>query len=197
MADFNGKFQYLAAGGSVAQQGPCRIQFDDEKFTLTPESGAPMTFDLGDLNAVVTADWELGLPLYTGSSIVLRQFGKSFEPLSHDLLEAYRKRAIQCLLLEDLEELKRFPGNFELIQAGSAPRSEPAELRLFKSNLAVLPTSSQSFQWRLSDVDAVNFDSSTYEVVLQAGEDRLKITRLAKRTEEFASKLREAISALS
>ena len=79
MPDFSGKFQYLNAGGSVQQQGACRVLFDDEKFTLTPESGAPMVFDLGDLNAVVTADWELGLPLYTGSSIVLRQFGKSFE----------------------------------------------------------------------------------------------------------------------
>ena len=181
----------------MSQQGACRVRFDGEKFTLTPESGAPMTFDLGDLNAVVTADWELGLPLYTGSSIVLRQFGKAFETLSHDLLEAYRKRAIQCLLLEDLEELKRFSGNFELVQAGSAPRSGPAELRLFKSNLAVLPSSSPGFQWRLSDVDSVNFDSNNYEVVLQAGEDRLKISKLAKQTEEFASKLREAISALS
>ena len=197
MPDFSGKFQYLNAGGSVQQQGACRVQFDDETFTLTPESGAPMVFDLGDLNAVVAADWELGLPLYTGSSIVLRQFGKSFETLSHDLLESYRKRAIQCLLLEDLEELQRFPANFELTQAGSASRSGPAELRLFKSNLAVLPSSSQSFQWRLSDVDTVNFDSDNYEVVLQAGEDRLKITKLAKRTEEFVANLREAMGALA
>jgi len=197
MPDFSGKFQYLNAGGSVSQQGACRVQFDEEKFTLTPESGAPMTFDLGDLNAVVAADWELGLPLYTGSSIVLRQFGKSFETLGHDLLEAFRKRAIQCLLLEDLEELKRFPGNFELLQAGTAPRSGPAEIRLFKSNLAVLPAASQSFQWRLSDIDSINFDSSAYEVVLQSGEDRLKLTRLAKRTEEFVSKLREAVGDLA
>jgi len=197
MADFNGKFQYLAAGGSVAQQGPCRVQFDDEKFTLTPESGAPMAFDLGDLNAVVAADWELGLPLYTGSSIVLRQFGKAYETLSRDLLEAYRKRAIQCLLLEDLKEIERFTGSFELNQAGSPPRSGTAELRLYKSNLAVLPTNTQSFQWRLADVDSVGFDANTYEVVLQAGADRLKISKLAKRTEEFASKARTAISALA
>ena len=197
MPDFSGKFQYLNAGGSVQQQGACRVQFNDEKFTLTPKSGAPIVFDLGDLNAVVAADWELGLPLYTGSSIVLRQFGKSFETLSHDLLEAYRKRAIQCLLLEDLEELQRFPATFELIQSGRTPRSGPAELRLFKSNLAVLPSGSQSFPWRLSDVDSVNFDSDNYEVVLQAGEDRLKISKLAKRTEEFVAKLREAMGALA
>src|SRR5436305_806805 len=197
MADFNGKFQYLNAGGSISQQGACRVQFDEEKFTLTPESGAPMTFDLGDLNAVVAADWELGLPLYTGSSIVLRQFGKSFETLSHDLLEAYRKRVIQCLLLEDLKEIERFTGSFELSQAGSPPRSSAAEIRLYKSNLAVLPTNTQSFQWRLADVDSVGFDADTYEVTLQAGADRLKIGKLAKRTEGFVSKVRTAISALA
>src|SRR5438270_1279801 len=161
MADFNGKFQYLAAGGSVAQQGPCRVQFDNEKFTLTPESGAPMAFDLGDLNAVIAADWELGLPLYTGSSIVLRQFGKTYETLSHDLLEAYHKRVIQCLLLEDLKEIERFTGSFELNQTGSPSRSGVAEIRLYKSNLAVLPANTQSFQWRLADVDSVRFDENS------------------------------------
>jgi hypothetical protein len=192
MPDFSGKFQYLASGGSVTQQGACRAQFDAQTFTLTPESGAPMAFDLGDLDAVVASDWEIGLPLYTGSSIRLRQLGKAYETVAHDLLEAYRHRALQCLLLEDLQEIARFPGTFEL-----GPSSGPAEIRLFKSNLAVLPTASQSFQWRLADVDSVRFDSDSWQVILQAGPDQLKFTRLAKRTEEFVSKVRDAISALA
>jgi hypothetical protein len=192
MPDFSGKFQYLSASGSVTQQGGCRAQFDAQNFTLTPESGAPMTFDLGDLDAVVASDWEIDLPLYTGSSIHLRQLGKAYETISHDLVEAYRNRALQCLLLEDMEELTRFQGNFEF-----AGRSGPAEIRLFKSNLAVLPINSQSFQWRLADVDAVRFDSDKWETVLQAGPDQLKFIRLAKRTEEFVSKVRQAINALA
>lgn len=192
MADFNGKFQYLASGGSVTQQGACRAQFDAQTFTLTPESGAAMAFDLGDLDAVVASDWEIALPLYTGNSIRLRQLGKAYETVAHDLLEAYRNRTLQCLLLEDLQEITRFPGTFEL-----AGRSGPAEIRLFKSNLAVLPTTSQSFQWRLADVDSVNFNSDTWEITLQAGPDQLKFTRLAKRTEEFVTRLREAINALA
>jgi hypothetical protein len=192
MPDFSGKFQYLSASGSVTQQGGCRAQFDAQTFTLTPESGAPMAFDLGDLDAVVASDWEIGLPLYTGSSLRLRQLGKAFETISHDLLEAYRNRALRCLLLEDLQELARYQGSFEF-----GGRSGPAEIRLFKSNLAVLPATSQSFQWRLADVDEVRFDSDKWETVLQAGPDQLKITRLAKRTEEFVTKVRDAISALA
>lgn len=192
MGDFNGKFQYLASGGSVTQQGACRAQFDAQTFTLTPESGAAMAFDLGDLDAVIASDWEIGLPLYTGNSIRLRQLGKSYETVAHDLLEAYRNRALQCLLLEDLQEIARFPGTFEL-----GGRSGPAEIRLFRSNLAVLPTASQSFQWRLADVDSVSFNADTWEITIQSGAEQLKLTKLAKRTEEFVSKAREAVSALA
>ena len=192
MPDFHGKFQYLNPDGSVSQEGPCEAQFDAETFTLTPESGAPMAFDLGDLDAVAAADWEIRLPLYTGNTILLRQLGKSYETLAHDLLDAYRDRALQCMLLEDLEEVARYQGTFTL---GS--RSGPTEIRLFKSNIAVLPTSSQGFQWRLADVDAVRFDSNAWEVVLQAGQEQLKFTKLAKRTEEFVTRVREAVSALA
>lgn len=197
MPDFNAKYQYLEAGGAVSQEGACHAQFDAQTFTLTPETAPPMAFDLGDLDAVAATDWEIRLPLYTGNTIVLRQMGRAYETLAHDLLDAYRDRALQCLLLEDMQEVARFNGTFELTVAGSSPCSGPAEIRLFKSNLAVLPTTSQSFQWRLADVDSVRFDSNAWEIVLQAGPDQLKFTKLAKRTEEFAAKVREAMSALA
>ena len=78
---------------------------------------------------------------------------------------------VQCLLLEDLEEVTRFDG---LAQLGSEPSparsfSSPAELRLYKSNLAVLPTQATGFQWRLADIDAVKFDEANYAVVLESG----------------------------
>lgn len=197
MADFNAKYQYLEAGGAVSQEGPCHAQFDAQTFTLTPESAPPMAFDLGDLDAVDVADWEIRLPIYTGNTIVLRQMGRAYETLAHDLLDAYRDRALQCMLLEDLQEIARYNGSFELTGPGSSPRSGPAEVRLFKSNLAVLPTASQSFQWRLADVDSVRFDSNAWEIVLQAGPDQLKLTKLAKRTEECATRIREAMTALA
>jgi len=195
MPDFQGKFQYLAPGGAASQEGACRLRFDAQTLTLTPDNGAALAFDLGDLDAVTAADWELRLPLYTGRTIVLRQFGKSFDNLAHDLTEAWRNRTVQCLLLEDLSEVARFTGNFEMLGSGGA--SGAAEIRLYKSNLAVLPAAAKSFQWRLADIDDVRLDSAAYEVALQSGGERLKFTRLAKRTEEFASKLREAMNALA
>lgn len=197
MADFTGKFQHLNANGSVTQEGACHVQFDSQTFTLTPDSGAPIVCDLGDLDAVIAADYELRLPLYTGSVILLRQFGKAYETLCHDLLEAFRQRTLQCLLLEDLTEVARFDGKFELAVTGTTTRSGAAEFRLFKSNLAVLPVASQGFQWRLADVDSVTFDPDTYEITLRAGQDVLKAGKLAKRTEEFTASVKDAIGALA
>src|SRR5581483_4182074 len=194
MAELSGKFQYLDERGGALLQGACRVEFDAEKFTLVPQQGAAIVVDLGDFDAVQAADWEIRLPIYTGRVLVLRQFGKAYDNLAHDLLEAYRKRAVQCLLLEDLNEVERFTGNFELTSAGTS-RSGPAELRLYKSNFAVLPSTSQPFQWRLADVDSLRFEN--YEVLLEAGCERLKITRLAKRTEEFVSRLRDAMNTLA
>jgi len=194
--DFQGKFQYLDPSGTATQQGTCRLNFDAQTLTLTPENGAPIVCDLGDLDAVNAVDWELRLPLYTGRATVLRQHGKSYDSLVHDLTDAYRKRAVQCMLLEDMGEVARFTGNFEIVSAARSAAG-PAEIRLYKSNLAVLPNASSGFQWRLADVDDLRFDSSTYEITLQASEERLKFTRLAKRTEEFATKIREAMNAIA
>lgn len=191
MAEYQGKFQYLAADGASTQEGACRIRFDAQTFTLSPQTGASLVFDLGDLDAVTAADYEIRLPLYTGRVIVLRQLGKAFDTLAHDLTEAFRNRTVQCLLPEDMGELARFSGNVEL--TGVSPSSGPAEIRLYKGNLAVLPSAERSFQWRLADIDEVKLDTSAYEVVLRSGDEQLKVTRLAKRTEEFATKVQEAV----
>jgi hypothetical protein len=197
MASYRGKFQYLSQDGSVTQQGACQVRFDDEKFTLTPESGAPLVFDLGDLDAVAAADYEIRLPLYTGKALKLQQFGKSYEDFSRELLESYRKRTLECLLLEDMEEVDRFSGGFTLEPLGAQPVSGVAEFRLFKSNLAVLPNASQAFQWRLADIAQVRFDAQNFEIVLERDGERLRLNRLAKRTELLQTKLREALDVLT
>lgn len=95
-----------------------------------------------------------------------------------------------------MEEVDRFTAAFALEPPGGAAVSGPAEIRLFKSNVAVLPTASQAFQWRLADLDNFRLDSQNYEIVLESQSGRLQINRLAKRTELFHTKLREAIEAL-
>lgn len=195
MSEVQGKFQYLAQDGKVAQEGAGRVHFDAQTLTLTPASGAAIAFDLGDLDALAAADYEVRLSLYTGRKVILRQTGKAYETFAHDLTEAYRNRAVQCLLLEDMGEIARFPATIEL--SGAVPGSGTAEIRLYQSNIAFLPAAAGSFQWRLADIDDVTLNGAAYEVTLRSGEERIKVTRLAKRTEEFADKVREAMNALA
>ena len=196
MPAFSGKFQYLNADGAALQAGPCRLSFEAETLTLTPTSGPPLTLDFGDIDVFLPGEYELTLALYTGNKILLNQFGKTFHNLCHDLLEAYRKRLLQCLLLEDLEEITRFDGSVRLESPGRTFTS-PAEIRLYKSNLAVLPTQATGLQWRLADIDAVTFDESSWAITVESDGQRLVISKLAKRTEEFRERLSTATEELA
>lgn len=179
------------------QEGPCRVQIDRNTFTLTPESGAPLAMDLGDIDSIVAADWEIRMDLYTGRRIVLRQFAKAYDNLVLELTGSFRERAIRCLLLEDMTENARFEGHFELTATGLESRAGPADFRIYKSNLAVLAMSTQPFQWRLADITSVRFDATNYAVVLESDNMQLRVTRLAKRTDEFTRCVREAMSAVA
>jgi len=194
MPSFSGKFQH-ADPQDAALSGACRLSFEGDNLTVAPEQGVPWVFDLGDIDVFTPGDYELRLTLYTGDRFVLNQFGKAFPNLLHDLLEAYRRRLVKCLLLEDLEEIGRFEG-FVALESPTRPFASPAELRLYKSNIAVLPTQATALQWRFADLDGVHLDESAYSVTLKCGDERLVVNRLAKRTEEFATRLRDAVGRL-
>jgi len=182
MPSYSGKFQYLDEAGAVLQQAPCQVSFDQETCTITPSSGLPLSFDLGDVDRVAPAEWELELTLHTGRRIQLRQFGPAFGRITEELIAAWRDRTVRCLLLEDLEEVARFNGSV----AGM-----PAEIRIYGSNLAVLPLGGTAFQWRLAEIDSIAFEEATYQISLQRGAERMLIGKLAKKTDEFLATLRE------
>jgi hypothetical protein len=117
MPTFSGRFQYLEETGAAAQSGSCRVTIEQEKLLLIPEKGPQLAMDLGDIDALSPADYQLSLKVYAGKTILLSQFGKTFQNLCHDLLEAYRGRLVQCLLLEHLEEIARFDGSAQLDSA--------------------------------------------------------------------------------
>ena len=195
MPSYDGKFSYLNPDGGTTQQGACRLSFEQDTLTVIPDSGDPLAFDLGDIDVFAPSDYELSLTLYTGSKILLRQFGKVFQNLVHDLLEAYRARLVQCLLLEDLEEVARFDGTAQLETANPEHHSftGSAEFRLYKSNVAVLPQGATGFQWRLADIDSIRLDDSSYTVNLDSLGERLIAGKMAKRTREFSERVTEGI----
>jgi hypothetical protein len=187
MPVWSGKFQYRNAGGGIIDQGPCRFELQRETAIVSAAGGTPIAFDLGDVDRVAPGEWDLELALYSGHSIVLRQFGAAFSGMAGELTAAWRDRTVECLLLEDLEEVARYPG---------AANGAPAELRIFRSNLAVLPHEGPPVQWRLADIDALRFDDSAYQLVLERGEERLALGKLGKKTDEAVGNLAGAVEAL-
>ena len=187
MPAYSGKFQYAGDAGEILQQGGCQVTFDRETCIVTPAGGLPLAFDLGDIDGVAPGEWDLRLTLYTGRSVTLKQFGAAFSNMSRELLEAWRDRAVRCLLLEDLEEVGRYRG---------AANGAPGEVRIYGSNFAFLPDAGLPVQWRLAEVDAIVFDDSTYSIILSRGADRFVLSKLAKKTDEVLAKLRELMARL-
>ena len=161
-----------------------------------PADGPPLAFDLGDIDGFEAGDGEVRLGLYSGQTLVLRRFGKALRDLARELLDAYRGRLVQCLLVSDLDEVARFNGRVQL-QSPSRACAGAAEVRLYESNLAVLPDAAAGFQWRLADLTAVEFDEASYAVVISCGGERLTVGHLAKRTGELADRVRSRLAALS
>lgn len=182
--------------GCVIQSGACRLTIDDVDFRLISEKGPPLALDLGDIDVLSHGDYQISLKLYTGKNIILNQFGKTFQNLCYDFLEAYRNRLLQCLLLEDLEEIGRFDG-FVQFESANNTFSSPAQFRICKSNLAIFPETGSGLHWRLSDFDSIDFDEATYRLELRSGTELLIITKLAKHTREFIECLHSAIDVLS
>ncbi len=174
----------------------CEFSFDERTATLVPTDGPPLAFDLGDIDAFEAGDWDVRLALYPGQTLVLRRFGKALRDLARELLDAYRGRLVQCLLVSDLNEIARFNGRVQL-QSRDRACAGPAEIRLYESNLAVLPDAAPGFQWRLADLAAVEFDEANYAVVFSCGGERLTVGHLAKRTGELADRVRSRMTALN
>jgi hypothetical protein len=189
---YSGKFVYCDERGSALAQGPCQLGFDTETVTITPVPGTALVFDLGDVDRLISGDWDLQCALYTGRILTLQQFGKAFGEMRDGLAHAWCERTVRCLLLEDLEEVARFNGTV----AQGTSDAVAAEIRLYKSNLAILPAAGTPFQWRLAQVDSTAFDQAAYTVLLQSGVDRIVIGKLAKKTDEFIARLQETLTAL-
>ena len=128
---------------------------------------------------------------------MLRRFGKAFQDLARELLEAYRDRLVQCLLVSDLERGRAVRRPRPAASRLTAPARAPPRFRLYESNLAVLPDAAAGFQWRLADLTAVEFDEAHYTVVFSCAGERLTVGRLAKRTGELAERVQSRITALN
>jgi len=192
MPAYTGEFQYTDARGATQAQGPCQVTFDKETCIVTPPAGQPLAFDLGDVDGADAQDRDLRLVLFGGSTVTLRKFGPAFGRMSAELTAAWRDRTAECLLLEDLEEAGRFNG-WAAADGGTA---SPAEIRICRSNVAVLPAGGAAVQRRLADIDRVNFDPATWTVTLESPQGKLAFSKLAKKTDEFRNTLGAALDAL-
>lgn len=190
MGGYTGSLCYAGPDGRPIHEDSCAVAIVPEATAIVPSRGSPLAIDLGDVTAIDVGEFELTLTLHTGHTVALRRFGRAFDTLRRDLVEAWRTRLVACFLLQDLQELARFDCTVRL--AGRPSGNVKAECRVYRSNVAVLPASGDPFQWRLADIEDVQFDRDTWEVTVVSSSGAAVISKLAKRTEEFAGCIEEA-----
>ena len=193
---YSGVFQYFDEKGTKIQDGSCEVSIDPPAISVIPQSGKTLSMDLGDIDVLHPDDYQISLELYTGKRLILSKFAKTYQNFLADLVKAYRDRLMDCLLLEDLEEIGRFDGHVD-VEMQEVSFSSPAELRLFKSNLAILPQKGGGLQKRLADIDKMEFNDADYKLTLHSGNSKIVVGKLARRTSEFTEKLQTALDHLS
>jgi hypothetical protein len=195
MTPFSGQALRNRSDGTAASEGPCQVTLAPDSVTVLGPGQDSFACDLGDIEGIEPGEYDLSLVLCTGDRIRFSHFGKTLQPLAQALGDAWRTRLIQCLLLDDLRELARFDVTASL-ESQRGRFASPAELRVYETNLAVLPLGASAFQWRLADVDRLEFDRQTFTLTLARGADRLSFAKVGRRSEECCDVLNGALARL-
>lgn len=194
----------LTRAGRSAGEGPCRLEFDEENFTIVPERGPALSIDLADIDWLRTADFEIVAGLFSGDELRLGRLAKVYAEACAKLRSAWTARLVTAMLLSDSRLVDTFRGILHgpppaelaagVCRSGARPEEHGCEVRFFENGFAVLPDDATPFHVRLSDVDSVAFDADNWEVRAETRMGRLTFGRLAKRTNLFCNTLGQVLA---
>ncbi|RPJ84514.1 MAG: hypothetical protein EHM13_03905, partial [Acidobacteria bacterium] len=188
-----GEYEERSAAGAVLHRGRCAVTLGADTLTIAA-SGRTLAVDLGEIDSVSPADHKLSLAMLDGSSLVLQRFGRPYDDLARSIVARWRDRLVKCLLLADLDEGDRYDAWAALDGGPNEPSA--AEVRLYESNLAVLPLGGGAFHWRLADIDSVEFDAARYVLEVASGSRRLLLSKAGRRADELRAGIEEGRLAL-
>lgn len=186
MPQYQGRYR-LTRDGAPAGEGTCRFEFDEKSFTLLPQNDKALSVDLGDIDWLGIADYQISAGLCTGETLTLSHLGKIYTECCETLRSAWSERLVWALLLSELPLVDTFRGS-----VGQAP----CEVRVYEGTLAVLPDRAAPFHVRLSDIDSVAFQADSWEIAVTARRGVITFGKLAKRSDLFRNTLEEALANL-
>jgi len=176
-------YRLIAPSGRVLEEGEGEARVLGGALTVTPEAGQLLRLRAGDVTEIGEPQpYVVRLVLAEGPTLELSRLGPLRTQLLSDFGTVRRADTVAASLAAGVGSPLAFPGMVDDVEA---------EVRLYDDRLLVVPVVGDPRPVRYSFVDDVHADESGYRITVAAGAQTLQVSRLAQRTSEFVTTLRE------
>lgn len=185
-------------GGQMVGDGDCRVALADKGLEMAPQPGAAFFLDYCDIDRVRAAGWQLDLTVYDGRRYLLYFAGAYYGQLVADFARLRNQQLIRNLLMLDVNLQKDFEAAFDYQDSeGQRRTDESSRVLLYQNSLVVVPAREDLFNLAYADVESISFDDQAYALTIQGDlGERLVLSRMGRRFEEFQGVLEELIDAM-
>ena len=187
LAVATGGHVFADAAGQAVSSGDAEFRLFADRLQVAARGAAPFDVEFLDVDAVVSSDYGIELSLWPEGKLSLQKLGRLWESFSAALLDARDDAVLHGALAHGLAEKARFEG-----AAADSDPAPPAWLRVYPTNLAVVPRGGLPFQVPWGAVEEIRLEHASYTVVLRSASQTHRIGRLARRTEAFQRACEEA-----
>jgi hypothetical protein len=176
-------YRLTAPSGRVLEEGEGEARVLGGALTVTPEAGQLLRLRASDVTEIGEPQpYVVRLVLAEGPTLELSRLGALRTQLLSDFGTVRKADTVAASLAAGIGSPLTFPGVVDDVEA---------EVRLYDDRLLVVPVAGDPRPVRYSFVDDVHADESGYRITVAAGAQTLQVSRLAQRTSEFLTTLRE------
>lgn len=172
-----GRLRLLAPDGAELEAAEASFAVGPEALVAHPRQQPVLRVDYADVDAFERGDYVFALRLASGERVEASMLGRRFNETADACALALTAFQARNLLLEE-------PGGGEAF-AGDVARDgaeAPAEVRVYRTSLAVLPRGAVPYAIPLGEVASVGFDEGRYSVDLATASGPVSLLRLGKKT---------------
>lgn len=176
-------YRLIAPSGRVLEEGEGEARVLGGALTVTPEAGQLLRLRAGEVTEIGEPQpYVVRLVLAEGPTLELSRLGPLRTQLLSDFGTVRKADTVAASLAAGVGSALTFSGVVDDVEA---------EVRLYDDRLLVVPVAGDPRPVRYSFVDDVHADESGYRITVAAGAQTLQVSRLARRTSEFLTTLRE------
>lgn len=177
-----GSWTFTGAAGHGAS-GEGQLVIGDDALSAGPQTVAYL-----DADELATVDRTIALTLHPAGRLTLSMLGRRHDTFAATLREAWLARRVAGMLAHGIDAPVRFRG------VTTESELADADFLLFSTHVTVAPDRSDPWQLPLGAIGAVRHNPKDWTIDVDAWGRVVRFGQLARRTDEFARALAEAVA---